>query len=221
MPLGSVNIGWDETNPADSRLVGLGAMDIRSLETAIRTGLAAEHIWPSSSGSAGGHVQGSAVVFFGASSKVSSADTDGRLMLDSTNSRLHHVGSSNTIPLGGRYMPEAAPTIRLHSSGASSALTSAVTQIWAMETGVATIPIGSTDTNILLQNTYVRFLPTVSPAGNSGSTACLVVSPGGAVSSAFAGTTVNVGNIDRQSGVLATSASVIEFTYIVLGYKSL
>ena len=44
MAVNGVPIGWDETNPANSRNAGLGAQDIRSLTTAIRNGLDSEHI---------------------------------------------------------------------------------------------------------------------------------------------------------------------------------
>lgn len=94
-------IGWSESAPANSDKLGLGAGEIRSLKTALRTGLDAEHVWPSSGGDAGVHRLGSARAYVGAESTVSSSGTDGRLMVASNTSRLFHVGSGGTMLLGG------------------------------------------------------------------------------------------------------------------------
>jgi hypothetical protein len=101
--MSSVTIAWTEATPADTDQVSAGAGDIRSILTAVRTGLAAEHVWPSSSGLAGAHALGSARVFVGTSSQVSSADTAGRLMVDSSNSELWYVGSEASYRLGGQH----------------------------------------------------------------------------------------------------------------------
>lgn len=94
-------IGWSESAPANGDNLGLGASEIRSLKTAVRTGLDAEHVWPSTGGDAGVHRLGSARAFVGAESAVSSSGTDGRLMVASNTSRLFHVGSGGTMLLGG------------------------------------------------------------------------------------------------------------------------
>lgn len=110
--MSSVTINWVESTPADADGVNFGAGAIRSIQTALRTGLAQEHVWPSSTGLAGGHARGSARVFVGPLSQVSSADTDGRLMFESTNSRLWYVGSEGTILLSGRaYAEVVAPAV--------------------------------------------------------------------------------------------------------------
>lgn len=94
-------IQWDETKPAGQDSVGLGDDEIRSLKTALRSGLGAEHAWPSTGGDAGVHLLGSARAFIGTQSQVSSTGTDGRLMVTSDSSRLFHVGSAGTMFLGG------------------------------------------------------------------------------------------------------------------------
>lgn len=97
-----VNVNWGESSPANSDNLGLGAQEIRSLKTAVRTGLDAEHVWSSTGGAGTGiHRAGSARAFVGAESLVSSADTDGRLYVSSDRSRLFHVGSTGTMFLGG------------------------------------------------------------------------------------------------------------------------
>ena|SRR2546422_4020990 len=92
-------ISWNEGNPADSSV--MSALDLRSEKTAFRTGLAAEHYWPSASGAAGAHLLGAARTFFAAQSFVSSVGTDGILFVASDSSRLFHVGSESTMLLGG------------------------------------------------------------------------------------------------------------------------
>lgn len=154
MPLGGTTNAWDETAPADSRLAGLGATDIRSILTNIRGPLDSEHLWPSTGGAnAGMHRQGSAVVFYGASSKVSSTDTDGRVMVDSTKSRLWNVGSSSTFFLGGRYAVEAGPAWVEGNTGAISLTSSKLSQVWTMECGRSSVT--NSNTTVSLQNTYV------------------------------------------------------------------
>lgn len=94
-------IGWSESAPANSDNLGAGAGEIRSLKTALRTGLDAEHTWPSTGGDAGVHRLGSARAYVGTESAVSSSGTDGRLMVASNTSRAFHVGSTGTMLLGG------------------------------------------------------------------------------------------------------------------------
>lgn len=95
------NVAWDESTPADGDSLGQGDDIIRSLKSAIRTGLDSEHVWPSSGGAGVGvHRAGSARAFVGVQSLVSSADTAGRLMVTSDTSRLFGVGSNGTCLLG-------------------------------------------------------------------------------------------------------------------------
>lgn len=110
------NIGWDESKPANTDDLGDGDDEIRSFKTAVRTGLSAEHLWPSSSGAAGAHLLGSARVYVGARSAVSSDGTRGRLMLetdayslwgDGTGTGMVLLGSqfitTNNTPSGASY----------------------------------------------------------------------------------------------------------------------
>ncbi len=99
--MSNVSIAWSESVPADGDLISQGAGVIRSTKTSVRAAFAAEHAFPSSGGSAGSHNRGSARAFVGPASAISSADTDGRMMWDSTNSRLMYVGSEGTNFIGG------------------------------------------------------------------------------------------------------------------------
>lgn len=102
--MSNVSIAWNESSPANTDLVGQGDDEIRSLKSNLRGGLAAEHDWPTSGpANAGGHKLGSARVFVGTNSQVSSADTSGRLMWDSSNSNLNYVGAEGTGFIGGAY----------------------------------------------------------------------------------------------------------------------
>lgn len=94
-------IGWNESSPPDTESAGLGDDRIRSLLTSVRIGMDDEHVWPSAGGDAGKHRLGSAKVFVGTQSAVSSSGTDGRLMWASDTSRMFHVGSGGTVYLGG------------------------------------------------------------------------------------------------------------------------
>lgn len=218
--MSGATIGYDVTDPADSKNLGLGAGDIRSYKTNMQGGLAAEHLWPAAGGYSGVHLAGSARVFVGTSSQVSSADTTGRLMLDSTNSRLWNVGSDASYPLGGRYVPESSPYLRIRASASASTFTSALTQIWAMEVGVGTVKVGSLTTTVTLQNTYVRFLPVVSGAGNIQYAFHPHVSPSGSISGGLTGNTMVVASIS-EAGVNDAPVSDMEFTYMVMGFKAI
>lgn len=104
--INGVNIGWNESDPADTETVGLGASRMRSIKTASRTGLAAEHNWPSASGSSFGfHVYGAARTYYGTQSRVSSDGTDGRLMTTSDTSQLFAPNSVATVLIGGATVP--------------------------------------------------------------------------------------------------------------------
>jgi hypothetical protein len=99
--MSNITIGWSNTVPAANDLVGLGDDAIRSLKSNVQGALDAEHFFPSAGGAAGAHRAGSARVFVGTASQVSSADTSGRLMWNSTDSTLHYVGSEGTGVIGG------------------------------------------------------------------------------------------------------------------------
>lgn len=100
--MSNISIAWDQAAPADSDAAGAGAAAFRSLKSNIQGGLNAEHVWPTANGNAGAHRAGSARVFVGASSAVSSADTTGRLMFNSTLSQLVYLDSASSTIVGGR-----------------------------------------------------------------------------------------------------------------------
>ena len=102
--MSGVTIGWDESIPPITEQAGLGYARIQSDKTSTRQGLDAEHGWPSAGGLSGFHRLGSARAFVGTQSRVSSSDTDGRLMVTSDSSRLFGVGSTGTVLLGAAAM---------------------------------------------------------------------------------------------------------------------
>src|SRR3989440_7347060 len=95
------DINWNESAPPTTESAGLGAQPFQSHKTGLRTGLDAEHPWPTSGLGAGVHRLGSARAYYGPQSLVSSTGTDGRLQVTSDTSRLFHVGSAGTMFLGG------------------------------------------------------------------------------------------------------------------------
>src|SRR5438309_10646194 len=97
-------ISWNEDNPADGAQMGQGDDDLRSLKTALRTGLSQEHSWPAAGGATGAHLLGAARAFFAPQSLVSSLGTEGYLFIASNSSFLLHVGSSGTLFLGSSRM---------------------------------------------------------------------------------------------------------------------
>jgi hypothetical protein len=102
MPIGGSNIGWDNTTPADTESAGQGDDRIRSMKTSVQQALDNEHEFPVGGGAAtGSHRTGSARVYYGTQSQVSSSGMDGRLMMTSDTSQLYHVGSGYTALLGG------------------------------------------------------------------------------------------------------------------------
>lgn len=109
-------ISWTENVPAAGDAISLGPAVLSSLQSSLRIGLNAEHNWPSSTGVAGAHRQGSTVAFYGSSSKVSSTDTDGRLMVTTTPPSLWHVGSTVTQQLTSPQAVIMASTIYQGSS---------------------------------------------------------------------------------------------------------
>ena len=127
--IGGVPIQWDENKPAGQDSLGIGDDQIRSDKTALRSGLAAEHIWESTGGAnTGAHVLGSARPFFGPQSLVSSTGSDGRLYAASDTSRLFGVGSGGTTLYGGA---------TVLSLGSFPGGTTPQRYYWAMEMGLA------------------------------------------------------------------------------------
>lgn len=133
--MSGLTIGYDVATPGATDLVGQGDDIIRSLKTNLQGGLAAEHLWPAAGGLSGTHLKGSARVFVGASSAVSSADTDGRMMWDSTFSRLMYVGASvATSYIGGQRAVSVAtitPPLAAGQQMVMSVVSSIVTNLGA------------------------------------------------------------------------------------------
>jgi len=158
-------IGWDETKPAGQDSLGLGDDEIRSLKTALRSGLDAEHVWPSVGGDAGVHRLGSARVFMGTQSLVSSSGTDGRLMVTSDSSALFHVGSAGTMLLGSR-----------QAVLMGNDLVGGQRSYWAHEIGETLASIGGV-TVVSIPNSGFSGIPTVVVSGESNGATSIAIMP--------------------------------------------
>ena len=109
MALGGISAAWDSTKPANTDQIGSGDDQIRSDKTNLQGALNSEHNFPEGGGSSVGyHLLGSARAFVGNVSAVSSAGTDGRLMVASNRSQFFHVGSDGTMLLGSRDLLQLA-----------------------------------------------------------------------------------------------------------------
>lgn len=108
--MNGVAVTWNENSPSGTESMNSGDDRIRSLKTAMRTGLDDEHVFPAAGGLAGYHRYGAARVFVGTQSLVSSSGTDGKLMQASDTSRLFAVGSGGTYFLGGPTVMSIATT---------------------------------------------------------------------------------------------------------------
>jgi len=210
MALGGITATWDENDPADADVVGTGAADIRSTKTNLRGALDSEHHFASAGGAGmGAHRKGSAVAFYGAASAVSSSDTEGRLMLTSDTTRLYHVASAITHFVGGRFAVEAAPATNI----LNSRLTSAVTQIWALECGGFQVPANSNGTTVTLQNTYVSAVAMVTLI--SGVSCSVPALP----TAAATGATLTM-SLYQNAAEQITSTYTYTGSYMVMGFKA-
>src|SRR5207302_1815880 len=109
------------------------------------------HNWPNASApNFGYHLLGSCRPFYDIQSNVSSAGTDGRLMVTSDTSRMFHVGSAGTMFLGGANVPSVG-----------SAPVGGQRFYWAMEFGQAQVGIGATTLNVTIPNSGYSGLPFV------------------------------------------------------------
>ena len=224
MALGGVTATWDENDPADADLVGLGAGDIRSTKTNLRGALDSEHHFASAGGAGmGAHRKGSGMAFYGAASAVSSSDTEGRLMITSDTSRLYHVASAVTMLLGSRQAVEAAYV--MNDRLVPSTYTSTVTQAWAMECGSGRIPVGSGNTAITLQHTYLRGMAQFGPVGPY-TASWVLFRPGNPAPSTdaatFTGATLTVYSVNTAgANEDLTSGQTLDFSYMVMGFRAL
>lgn len=213
MPLGGITSGLNVGTPSGTSQAGLAPSDFQSIKTTFQQVLDSEHLMPSSGGAnSGAHRQGSARAFYQANSKLSSSDTDGRFFIDSTNSRLHHAGSADTMLLGGQYVVLSAGVLGVLSK---------VTQCNAEEITFGRMPAGSASTTVTLANTWISAFPMVFPvtrtSGNQAIGGLPVVA--GFVSGSNA---VTVYNCASNFTTPNTSASTTyDFYLVVKGIKAL
>jgi hypothetical protein len=223
MALGGINAGLNTNVPSGTSSAGLGDADLRSIKTTFQQVLDSEHHFPDTGGSgSGAHRLGSGRAFYGASSLLSSSDTDGRLYIDSTNSRLHHAGSSNTMVLGGQYVTFGHPVVRwvTGSSGATDASTSGITQRMVTEAGMWVMPSGSTTTSVILYNTFIKGVAVISQAPPVGSTSVTTQWPVLGSGVPLSGTSL-LGVINRDTNGTIISATTYNFSYHVTGIVAL
>ena len=154
--MSGVTIAWDEASPPITEAAGLGYARILSDKTSTRMGLDAEHGWPTAGGLSGYHRLGSARAFVGTQSRVSSGDTDGRLMVASDTSQLFGVGSTGTNFIGGprvisadSYPSGAAPGRYqfVESFGTSVTDATGAVRVVYPNSGFSTIPLVFTTPN--------------------------------------------------------------------------
>lgn len=211
MPLSGVTIAWNEASPAATEAVGLGDDRIRSMKTDIRTGLDAEHVWPTAGGYAGQHRQGSARAFYGTQSQVSASDTstnaDGRLMVTSDTSRLFGVGSGGTVFLGGPGVLSVDTTAGM----------TAQRQRWALEAGV--VSTGTATFTVTFPNSgfsappFLQVSVYTQPIDLSGVDPSRVWKLNGVSASAFSGSVV-----DSSNGIGVTDAGIM---WMAVGLRAL
>jgi len=95
------NTNWDKTIPSGTSSIANGDDEIRSMKSILQAAWEDEHYFTDgSSSSAGEHKLGSARVYSGGVSSVSTAADTGRLMWTTDAEQLFHVGhgSINTLP---------------------------------------------------------------------------------------------------------------------------
>lgn len=219
MALGGITAGLNVTVPSGTSQAGTGQADIRSIKTTFQEALDSEHHFPNTGGAGtGAHRQGSGRAFYAAGSALSSTDTDGRLFINSTASRLHHAGSSNTMLLGGQYVALAGPAFRSQeTNGSQSLTTSAISQFHAIEYGRSAMTRNAM--NVFLHNTYVRGIAVVSQTDDSGSYSTWHIVP---VTNGFLSNTSYFSVQARETnGSQSTPAAATYFNYIVAGHVGL
>jgi hypothetical protein len=212
MAIGGIAGAWTPNAPSDSSNVGLGAGDIRSLKTQVQQPLDSEHVFTAAGDTVmGAHRPGSAVAFFGTASRVSSADTDGRIMLTSDTSRLYSVANSQTSMLiGGRYVAHANPVYNNNGSN----LTSQVTQFWGTESGRVQLTTGTAA--VTLKHTYLT-------GGHVNVALDNTTAPPSTMTLIFAaqvnGATLTINSYTLTTGVAFASSAIV--SYQVFGRVSL
>lgn len=214
MALGGISVTWNSAVPSVTSQAGVGYQDLQSIKSTLQQVMDSEHVFESTGGSNTGiHRKGSAVVFYGASSAISSTDTNGRLMIDSTNSRLFHVGSGDTRLLGGQYVPLMTPL-----SVTGNTVASKITQCFAMESSQFTFLNASTSTTITLQNTYVSAVAFVQqiPSATAPATATGVLLPG-----LVTGNSLPIYNSSNGTATGVSSTTTGLFNLLVIGIKAL
>jgi hypothetical protein len=192
-------VAWNENSPADGDNAGQGDDAIRSLKSSIRVGLDGEHVWPSGGGDAGVHRLGSARAYVGTQSIVSSAGTDGRLMVTSDTSRLFHVGSAGTSYVGGQNVIEGP-----------GQPTGGTRFYWAQEVGSATLVSGTT--TISFPRSGFSSTPTVILSENPNFGSPLVV----AMLNGVTGTQFGVLGHRTDTGALAS----FDFNWLAIGPRT-
>lgn len=161
-------LGWTETVPSNSSLVGNAPKDFKSVWTALAFGMATEHYFPGSGGgsdaSAGELLPGASRCFVDLKSKSSAPNSQytGRFFLDTDNSRLYAYESAATYMVGSSWYNEHA--------------TDASTSYWVRTSGsIVGVGTGSGTTAATFPLLFLS-APTVTLSGSNTSWAVSIVS---------------------------------------------
>lgn len=216
MPLGGSTISWDAATPAGTESIGLGDDRIRSMKTSVQEALDNEHNFPSAGGAnTGYHKLGSARAHYGTQSRVSSGDTDGRLMVASDTSRLFGAGSTGTLLFGGPLML---------SLGSAVAVTFPQRAHMVVEAGVVQ---ASADTMVVVTFPNSGFSTTpmlfVSPSTRSSYASSVIPAAVFPFVGTLSTTTFGVAFLNENNSVLTTADDdgSLAFSWLAIGSRTL
>ena len=217
MPLGGSVISWDNTTPPGTESIGLGDDRIRSMKTSVQEALDNEHNFASTGGaSTGYHKFGSARAHFGTQSRVSSGDTDGRLMIASDTSRLFGVGSTGSVLLGG------GPLVL--SLGSAVAVTFPQRAHMVVETGVVQ-PSADTFVVVTFPNSGFSTVPTllVSESNRSSYASSVVPAAVQPFVGTLSATSFGVAFMNASNSVLTAGDDdgALAFSWLAIGSRTL
>jgi hypothetical protein len=177
MALGGIVAGLDTSVPSLTSSAGVGYQDIQSVKTTFQQVLDSEHHFPSTGGAgSGAHRLGSARVFVGTASQVSSADTTGRLMWTSDTNELFYLSSSQTVKVAGSALTAMAYLTRSTAAAVADSATTVLT--WASSAATNVTASGQTATCVQGGTYAVSWSATINQ-GAAGLTTWTLTGPTG------------------------------------------
>ena len=179
--MSGTTIQWDITTPSGTSLAGQFPTVWQSMRTSVSSGLDAEHLWPATGGLAGVHRAGSARIYTGTASQVSSADTDGRLMYVPAGAQLWYLSSATTQQISGLPSNGSTGALARWISTSSLSWANATEQNDGVVGNVKQPTIGVSVTNVLLttssNTTTLVWASSANKVGFGWSSGCSVVIP--------------------------------------------